>query len=832
MPVGLLRTVFLTLLLGPSAWGQPGSKGPPKAKVDLVSSVNSIEGGRSFDVGLRFRMDKGWHIYWQNPGDAGKAPVVKWTLPQGFTAGELQFPIPTRHVSPGNIITHILEEEAMLPVTITASAELAEGRVPLTAEVDYLICKESCLLESAKVKLELPVAKTGVAAQPDNVKVFEAARSALPSRSSKHVTVSPVDPPQSFATEGKFVLSLALDVVKGFHIQSHTPLSENFVKSDILMERTPGFSLESPQFPPGQLRPMKVLGQISEYSGRVVVKVPGQAPKELPAGPVRFGGLLTYQACNEQGNCFPPDTLAFSFSAGGEPRAEASGGGVLPVETQPAVAVNPTSVSAPTGSEGVAGGLAIGVPKVLTGAATGAAFEVEVADEGSDGGAATGIFGWLLFAFVGGLILNVMPCVLPVISIKVLSLVQQADEDPARIFRLGMTFVAGIVVSFFALAVVIIVLKSTGEKLGWGFQFQSPTFIVVMTSLIFLFGLSLFGVFEITLPGSAVQHLATAESREGYTGAFMKGLLGTVLATPCTAPYLGGALGWAFTSATNFELLTVFASVGLGMASPFMVLAMRPGWLRYLPRPGQWMEHFKQFMGFLLMGTVIWLLYPLGHLIGPEGLIFTLVFLTFLGVGAWLLGKQTALTRLGGRWGAWAVAVGVAAFGWWTAFGRSQSSLTELAQAYQSRIEGASGFSFPSQDQWKDRIPWQPWAKGRPEQLASLGYTVYVDYTATWCATCIVNKQVTLETDTVRAKMADLCVVPLKADFTSKNPEILEELERYGRAGVPTNVIFPAGKPSKPILLPEQLVGETKKVVRNLEKAGASIRCGALASAP
>jgi len=265
--------------------------------------------------------------------------------------------------------------------------------------------------------------------------------------------------------------------------------------------------------------------------------------------------------------------------------------------------------------------------------------------------------GVLLLAFLGGLILNIMPCVLPVISIKVLSFVQQADEAPGRVFRLGLTFALGILVSFWVLGLVIIALKAGGRQLGWGFQFQSPEFVIAMVAVVFLFGLSLFGVFQITLPGAAFSTLAVAEQREGYAGAFSKGLLGTVLATPCTAPFLGPALGVAFKS-TDLMLLAIFTSIGAGMAAPFLLLTVNPRWLHLLPRPGAWMETFKQFMGFLLMGTVVWLLYPLGDLIGGYGLIWALAFLTFVALAAWVLGRISPLSTSQTRGSLWVLEIG------------------------------------------------------------------------------------------------------------------------------------------------------------------------------
>ncbi|MEK6675854.1 MAG: protein-disulfide reductase DsbD domain-containing protein [Planctomycetota bacterium] len=834
---GLLLLSLTTVGTFPlSSANAQSDKNAPRGKVDLLSSVEDVVPGKPFDVGVRFKMAEGWHIYWINPGEAGMAPRAKWALPNGFSAGELQFPVPRRHVAPGDIVTNILEDEAVLPVSITPPAAISEKKISLQAEVRYLICRESCLLETAKVQLELPVAASTAEIRDANKDVFVSARRALPKSTSKYLSVKGDANPSTPGANQKLEVALHLQINEGFHIQSHQPLNESFVKCDVLMEPTKGVVFENPVFPAGQLRPVKVLGQISEYSGKVTVTIPAESLEEPPVAPVRYAGLVLYQACNEQGTCFPPDALSFSFLAG-QPTTSANDGRGTPTPSESWPAADSPDERVATHEKSTAASVP---PTTPVAAQTKSAEPVveqatQLEDEGAEEVAGSDnpktLLGWLMFAFLGGLLLNIMPCVLPVISIKVLSFVQQADEAPGRVVRLGMTFVAGIMVSFIVMALIVIILKSAGQQLGWGFQFQSPLFIVIMASLMFLFGLSLFGVFEITLPGSASTKLASAESHEGYTGAFVKGLLGTILATPCTAPYLGPALGWAFT-ASAVELLAVFSAVGLGMSSPFILLSMQPKWVRFLPRPGVWMEYFKQFMGFLLMGTVAWLMYPLGHQIGPDGLVWMGVLLIFLGIGAWLIGKQTPLTSPGKRLAGWCTALALVFVGWSASFGRERSSIDHLRAEYRRTVHGNCGLTIPTQDQWNTEIPWQHWSKGLAEQLSNDGYTVYVDYTATWCATCLANKNATLESKDVRAKMADLCVVPLKADFTDNNPDILAELRKFGRSGVPLNVIYPAGKPEKPLVLPEQLVGRSKLVLRKLEVAGSSQECRAVSANP
>ena len=248
-----------------------------------------------------------------------------------------------------------------------------------------------------------------------------------------------------------------------------------------------------------------------------------------------------------------------------------------------------------------------------------------------------GLWQALIFGFLGGFILNLMPCVLPVISLKIFGFIRQAGDHPERILRHGLAFIAGIFAWFLGLGLVILALKSTGREVTWAFQFQNPWFNLVIGCIVFVFALNLFGVFEIVLPGRASTALAEASSREGYSGSFFQGIFATLLATPCTAPFLGTALGFAF-SQSPFVILLMFASVALGMSAPYFLLSARPGWMKLLPKPGEWMERVKQFMGFPLLATLIWLLYILGNQRGLEAVIWAAAFLLCLALACWIYG--------------------------------------------------------------------------------------------------------------------------------------------------------------------------------------------------
>ena len=407
---------------------------------------------------------------------------------------------------------------------------------------------------------------------------------------------------------------------------------------------------------------------------------------------------------------------------------------------------------------------------------------------------------YLCLAALGGLLLNVMPCVLPVISLKVLGFVSHAREERSRVRRLGIAFSLGMVAAFAVLAVVVVLLKAGGEQIGWGFQFQSPGFVLALTALIFVLAMSLFGLLTITLPGTRTNLGGLAEGG-GLTGSFFNGVLATILATPCTAPFLGSALGFAFTQPGGI-VFAVFVATGVGMASPYLLLAAQPGWMRLIPKPGAWMERFKQLMGFLLMATVLWLLWVLGKQLGMEAVVWTGAFLLGLALACWIPGKWTDLrSSRGQRAWAWALA-GVVAIGGYALF---LHPLLEQERQMGS-IEGAA-----------DADAWLPFTTERVSALVAAGHPVFIDFTAEWCWTCKVNKRTVLDGEAVEAKFDELGVQRVRADWTSRNPEITRTLRSFGRSGVPLYVIYPANRPDVPLVLPELIT--TGIVLDRLQEA-------------
>ncbi len=408
---------------------------------------------------------------------------------------------------------------------------------------------------------------------------------------------------------------------------------------------------------------------------------------------------------------------------------------------------------------------------------------------------------WLIYAFIGGLILNIMPCVLPVIALKILGFVGQAKESPAHVRKLGLFYAAGVLVSFLVLAVLVIGIKAAGHRVGWGIQFSNPYFIVSLTVLVTLIALNLFGVFEVTLGGRTMSAAGDAASRGGYSGAFFNGFLATVLATPCTAPILGQALGFAFAQPAHI-VLGIFLMVGAGLAAPYVLLSWQPAWLKFLPKPGVWMERFKVGMGFPMLVTAVWLLSLAEPFYGSRTT-WLAVFLVMVALAAWVFGFAS---RTRGAFGA----------------------LIILSAAYVFVLEG--------QLRWREPViagtkttahkfiatppkgyDWEPWSADAVAQARANGHPVLVDFTANWCPTCNAVVKPVLQSESVRAKAKEVGAVALLADHSLYPSDIADELKLYQRAGVPLVLVFPRNPNLPAIVLPE--TPTPGMVIEALEKA-------------
>lgn len=742
-------SAFLTFVLWWFATAQAQDQQAPTkpstkthhTNVTLLADVKSIQPGTPFTVGVLMKMDEGWHTYWQNSGEAGLPTEIDWTLPEGFTAGPIQWPLPHKYNESGDVLTYGYATETMLLVEITPPTVLAAGTTTLKAKVRWLECETLCVPGSASVSLTLPVRSS--TPEKANQELFKKYRAMVP----QPLAAMPGFAWKSEAKNSTVSLELIAEANKQFVFQTDAvPDFYPYPNDSLTFGRT----------------------KVAVDGSRALLTIPLTAYEKV-SGPFTMRGVLVYQL------------------VGGEKAA-----GVIEV---------------PLSREFCAG--------IRLEGEEGAATDGSLLDRSftsvEAAGAEYSLLLYVLFAILGGMLLNIMPCVLPVIGLKIFGLMRMSGDEPARVKRLGWFFSLGILASFLVLAVLIIILKATGELVGWGFQFQEPLFVIAMCTIVFAFGLSLFGVFEISLPFmlafvSAGSAMEKRDSDKGYVSSFSEGVFATILATPCTAPFLGAAMGFAFSQPAHIILL-LFTSVAFGMALPYLILTTKPAWMRFMPKPGEWMVTAKQFMGFLMMATLVWLLQVLGSQLGMEAVIWTAAFLLFVGFACWLVGRFATLSASRGKYlGTWAAAILVVALGFHLFIGdvlkaRDILSNTAVANTTTPSTEG---------------IPWQPFSLEQLESHLKAKKTVFIDFTAEWCLTCKVNEKTVLADRTVVEKFKQNNVVAMKADWTNGNETITRLLQKFGRSGVPLYVVFPAGRPNEPIVLPEVITtGIVLEALRN-----------------
>jgi thiol:disulfide interchange protein/DsbC/DsbD-like thiol-disulfide interchange protein len=720
----------LVLLLGSRAGAFAAARA---TSASLISESAVVAAGSSFTVAVRLELKPGWHIYWANPGESGIPTEIAWHLPEGFTAGGIEWPIPDKHIEEGNVLTYGYEKEVLLLVPISAPPALAPGaRIHLAADVSWLECATTCVPGEAKV--ELTIEGGAASAESKDAPLIRSWRKRLPRPSTADEAGA-----QSVKFDGASMLITIPGVLPGSDFYP-LPSAAVVIGRPALSAGSDGATITMPLTFPVPCDSALVV------RGIVVLPAPGH-----PEG-------------REVAAIIPAEVSRRLSAASGQ----AAGSSILDRTFTPVGG---------TGGEGP-------------------------------------VWAYLLFALLGGLLLNVMPCVLPVIALKVFGLVKMAGDRPERVRRLGWSFSGGILASFAALALIIVLLKVAGQQVGWGFQFQEPLFVIAMAAVVFAFGLSLFGVFEIRVPGVAVNSISASMSRKeeggGYVSSFSEGVFATVLATPCTAPFLGSALGFAFTQPW-WAIILIFLVVGFGMALPYLLLTARPTWQRFLPRPGEWMETAKQFMGFLMMATLLWLLYVLGKQLGMEGVIWTGAFLLSVGVAAWLIGRFATLTASAAKSRiVWLSAAAIVVLGYLVFLESALNIRSVIAGAPEpagSVVSDAGG------------IAWKPFSREALNAALASDRPVFVDFTAEWCLTCKVNERTALRDEAVRKAFLEANVEAFKADWTSRNPEITSLLAKFGRSGVPLYVIFPVRDRTAPAVLPEVI---TPDIVREAVEKAAS----------
>ena len=648
----------------------------PHVHVQLVAPDDQIYPGGANRVGLYFKLEQGWHVYWKNAGDSGEPPRIRWTLPGGVTAGPMQFPAP-RRLPLGPLMDFGYENEVLFPVKLDVAPTVKQGKAVLHAKVSWLVCREVCIPGKAELETTLGLLPTAPPAQSGS----------------------------------------ALDAGLMSRFEKLLPL---------------------PLPPAG-----KAVFQATKSGFRLAVET-GQRERQA---------------------VFFPDQSYILSNPAKQKLIPTAKGVILELAKDPDLTVPPAQL---TGVLELAGGRAYRIAP-LPGTVHAGGFQ----------------FFWLpllrtvALAFLGGLLLNLMPCVFPVLFLKGLALVNSGNEDRRKLRAHGLVYAGGILASFWVLVAVLLGLRAAGATLGWGFQFQSPVFLALMAGLLFFLALSLAGQFELGLSLTGAGGALAA--KQGYTGSFFTGVLAVVVATPCTAPFMGAAIGYALAQSAGVTF-AVFTALALGLAAPYLALTLQPAWTRWLPKPGAWMEVLRQAVSVPIFLTVIWLLWVLTQAYGAATLALVLLSFLVLAMAGWFLGRWPAR-----RWAlAAAVLLGLAAvlLAW---------RAPRYAAQPQSPANGNASLA-----------EWHPWSQAAVDRLVAAGRPVFVDFTASWCLSCQVNERVALERPEVRQALVEHGVVLLKADWTRHDEDITKALAAMNRSGVPAYALYLPGQ-SQPQMLPEAL---------------------------
>jgi thiol:disulfide interchange protein DsbD len=836
------RTILLAalpaLMLGWPAASMAAPQSDPKTvghlTVQAFADQPAVQPGQSLTLAVSLKVDDEWYVYWQNPGPEKALPtVVEWTAPDGFQVGPTQYPAP--QLKPGAILkgdANVLDGTPVFLTSVRAPESLKPGQeVTFKAKVSWLVCGKSADRGDAQISLTLPAADKGSGAKPANKELFEGAREALPIPAAKaeHLKLSAAVDKETVKPGDDLTATVTAGIETGHHMQSNKPAQEGLIAAVVFMERTAGLASGEVKYPKAQERTDRILGKMSEYSGKIVFRVPIKVSADAAAGPRLIRGVMQSQICNDKGTCYMPQYVAFEVPIRIEGASRTAEASPPATASQPQTMVggespDPPKASAETELKTTPQDKPASHKEEAPAKTSSASVEAEQGPAQPQNSLvrfqesvlAMGYFGAILLAFLGGLLMNLMPCVLPVISLKVLSFVRQAHEDRWRVFRLGLTYAGGIMVFFLVFACLMFY-----GGVGWGELFQNSVFILVMAAVVLALAMSLFGVFTLFTPRVVSELGQKAESQEGYLSALSTGILATLLGTACTAPLLSVAIAYASRQAALQGSL-IFVAAGLGMALPFVVLTYNPAWLRFVPKPGPWMQTFEHVMAFVLLGTVIWLLYPLRGQLGDYGLYLSLIFLLVVAFAAWLKGKIEFGAPPARKAKLYAAIVVCLLIGWLLPF-RLMATIDELksdkAQQDDWIALGERSMHGRKLD-WSKGIPWQHYSRNLALKDVADGYTVFVDYTADWCASCKTNKKTSLDVEETIKTMRELGVIPYEADYTVRKPEITEDLKRFGRAGVPMYLVYRPGNVDKPEVLPELLTPAT--VIDALKRAGRS----------
>lgn len=688
----------------------------PRVRAELVAQApDGVQPGQTLWLGLQLDHEPGWHTYWKNAGDSGLPTDLQWQLPAGLSAGAIAWPVP-HALRVGPLVNYGYEGRILLPVPVKVAADF-QAPASGSAEIHLSASWLICRVECI---------------------------------------------PES----GEFTLQLPVQGSTATH-------GDDFLKAHTLQ--------------PVQLGTAgKATVQAAASDDRINVRISG-LPAALQGQPFELypENADTFKHAAESGKDWQQRWDGSTWVAEGLPLSDIRG--ETPKQLAVVVALPATARdTALSQGQPIAWRSELDVDGQWTAAAlTGVSPALAAALEANKNAAAaptapssassSSLWAALLGGLIGGLILNLMPCVFPVLAIKVLGFAGHGQNQRAQRMG-GLAYAAGVILSFLALGALLLSLRAAGQQLGWGFQLQSPAVVAVLAALFTVLGLNLAGLFEFgsILPSS----LANAQARNPVVDSFLSGVLAVAIASPCTAPFMGASLGFAIDMPTA-QALTVFAALGVGMALPYVLAAFVPAIVRWLPRPGAWMQTFRHAMAFPMFATVVWLVWVLGHQSGVDAAAALLALLLALAALIWALGLVGKSRAVLGT----AAVLLAAAIGYY-AVPMISAPAASITQAESGEL-------------------WQPWSAEKVQSLQSAGQPVFVDFTAAWCVTCQVNKRTTLNSAEVLNAFEQRKVQLMRADWTRQDPAITQALHDLGRSGVPVYVLYAPGKP--PVVLSELL---------------------------
>jgi thiol:disulfide interchange protein DsbD len=712
----MLIKVLLIFILSFSVFADSSNEDIPKIPVKFNSTIINIEGTNY--LSLNYLNHKKWHTYWKNPGDAGLP--IKYT----FTANgkevkleELEWPVPRKYIEKGDMLAFGYEGSYSLFFKLPKELENTQ----LLIKSNWLVCKHICIPGQAEL--------TGKITNADfselNTPTFEISKDEVIEHFKKL--------PKERDFPGNLDIVLAK---KPGNEENKLSLYYNLsIRSALNFDKSNNLLTPFPQDPFTYLREKVYKDKKNNLYAKYEIEWDGEyVEPEIPLpsnGKFVTPYTLKFLFSNPENGQVEIIKKTFkSYSLDSGERFEKFTELLTPISTNTEIKGEPSKE--PT----------MPIAKPLPGLLT-----------------------YLLLAFIGGFILNFMPCVLPVISIKLFSLIKQRGQSNAQILKHNLSYTLGILFTFALLTLAIILFKQAGEQVGWGFQLQSPIFVLLMIFVLFIFSLNMFGLYEFKTPGGS--KLGNIQTKEGFSGDFFSGVLATILSTPCSAPFLGTALTFAFTSSSSMIFL-VFMFVGLGLAFPFILTGIFPKTISFLPRPGMWMEKLKKFLGLTLILTAVWLIDVFSSLQG-ESAVLKLNLALVLCFFAFYLGKNITKSK---------VLIIIFHLFYLVIIGNIIATPPEISTQETSEVK------------MQDGLNWEKWSQENMDKYKARGQKVFIDFTAKWCFTCKVNERLVINTDEFRELVAKEDIALLLGDWTKRDPVIGSWLKKHGHVGVPAYFVI------------------------------------------